>query len=238
MLVTVVAAYLANVFQRRALFSPRSRKSGGTSSRRSRRCSRSRSARHPARKKYFTAFARSRSCSTTCARSMRTSARRAARSASTLTRHSTTCDAHCRRSSPRPVGKSQPRTASRARRDLASVLCAARTFLEELDLEAPDNPCSFDNGRRMKKPGAPGWARRRQTNQHRYQDRTVPADARITPFLTALDDKEQTTAKPWREVEKKPVNATAEPVRRPMPRLRREAIRRGPGRARHRAGVE
>jgi len=63
----------------------------------------------------------------------------------------------------------------------------------------------------MKKPGAPGWARRRQTNQHRYQDRTVPADARITPFLTALYDKEQTTAKPWREVEKKPVNATAEP---------------------------
>jgi hypothetical protein len=93
---------------------------------------------------------------------------------------------------------------------LQSFYALRETFLEELDLEAPDNPLLIHNGRRMKKPGAPGWAKRRQTRQHRYQDRVAPADARITSFLTALYDREQSTAKPWREVEKKPVPAAAE----------------------------
>ncbi len=93
---------------------------------------------------------------------------------------------------------------------LQSFYALRETFLEELDLEAPDNPLLIHNGRRMKKPGAPGWAKRRQTRQHRHQDRVAPADARITSFLTALYDKEQTTAKPWREVEKRPVPVAAE----------------------------
>jgi hypothetical protein len=93
---------------------------------------------------------------------------------------------------------------------LQSFYALRETFLEELDLEAPDNPLLIHNGRRMKKPGAPGWAKRRQTRQHRYQNRVAPADARITSFLTALYDREQSTAKPWREVEKKPVPAAAE----------------------------
>ena len=91
---------------------------------------------------------------------------------------------------------------------LQSFYALRETFLEELDLEAPDNPLLIHNGRRMKKPGAPGWARRRQSGQHRYQDRVAPADPAITPFLTTLYDKEQTTAKPWREVIKKPAAAT------------------------------
>ncbi len=90
---------------------------------------------------------------------------------------------------------------------LQSFYALRETFLEELDLEAPDNPLLIHNGRRMKKPGAPGWAKRRQSGQHRYQDRVAPADPAITPFLTALYDKEQTTAKPWREVSTKPVAA-------------------------------
>ncbi len=95
---------------------------------------------------------------------------------------------------------------------LQSFYALRETFLEEMDLEAPDNPLLIHNGRRMKKPGAPGWARRRQTRQHRYQDRVAPADARITSFLTALYDKEQTTAKPWREVEAKPTRAADKPA--------------------------
>lgn len=93
---------------------------------------------------------------------------------------------------------------------LQSFYALRETFLEELDLEAPDNPLLIHNGRRMKKPGAPGWAKRRQTRQHRHQDRVAPADARITSFLTALYDREQTTAKPWREVEKRPVPVAKE----------------------------
>lgn len=92
---------------------------------------------------------------------------------------------------------------------LQSFYALRETFLEELDLEAPDNPLLIHNGRRMKKPGAPGWARRRQSRQHRYQDRHTPADPRITTFLTQLYDREQTTAKPWREVAAKPAS-TAE----------------------------
>lgn len=89
-----------------------------------------------------------------------------------------------------------------------SFYALRETFLEEVDLEAPANPLLIYNGRRMKKPGAPGWAKRSQDRQHRHQERTSPADARITAFLTALYDKEQTTAKPWREVAAKPASGT------------------------------
>jgi hypothetical protein len=95
---------------------------------------------------------------------------------------------------------------------LQSFYALRETFLEELDLEAPDNPLLIHNGRRMKKPGAPIWARRRQTRQYRYQDRVAPADPHITTFLTKLYDKEQTTTKPWREVERKPVSTPEAPT--------------------------
>ncbi|MFN3746159.1 MAG: hypothetical protein ACK4TL_15775 [Hyphomicrobiaceae bacterium] len=95
---------------------------------------------------------------------------------------------------------------------LQSFYALRETFLEELDLEAPDNPLLIHNGRRMKKPGAPIWARRRQARQHRYQDRVAPPDPRIASFLTALYDKEQTTAKPWREVESSPANSPEAPT--------------------------
>jgi hypothetical protein len=83
---------------------------------------------------------------------------------------------------------------------LQSFYALRETFLEEMDLEAPENPLLIHNGRRIKKPGAPRWARRRQESQHSYHNRISPADPRITAFLTGLYDKEQSTAKPWREV--------------------------------------
>jgi len=98
---------------------------------------------------------------------------------------------------------------------LQSFYALRESFLEELDLDAPDNPLLIHNGRRIKKPGAPGWARRRQTSQNRYQDRFAPADPRIAAFLGALFDKEQSTAKPWREIAEKPARAPESLPERP-----------------------
>lgn len=207
-LVTVVAAYLANVFQRRALFLTALKEEW-------RNIVKAKSAlftftqrETPSQEEYFAAF---------CAISESLDNMRAVYANVGETRgqiglypYAPLHDMRRALQALEPEAGRQVTAEDRklARDAILQAFYALReTFLEELDLEAPDNPLLIHNGRRMKKPGAPGWARRRQTNQHRYQDRTVPADARITPFLTALYDKEQTTAKPWREVEKKsPVN--------------------------------
>jgi hypothetical protein len=86
---------------------------------------------------------------------------------------------------------------------LQSFYALRETFLEEMDLEAPDNPLLIYNGRRIKKPGAPGWATRSQDRQAKKHDRISPADPRLAAFLTKLYEKEQATAKPWREVASK-----------------------------------
>jgi hypothetical protein len=92
---------------------------------------------------------------------------------------------------------------------MQSFYALRETFLEELDLEAPDHPLLIQNSRRLKKTGAPGWARRRQSNQHKYYMKVSPTDPVITTFLRILFEKEQTTAKPWRKVAAKPGGATA-----------------------------
>jgi hypothetical protein len=94
---------------------------------------------------------------------------------------------------------------------LQSFYALRETFLEEMDLEAPDNPLLIYNGRRIKKPGAPGWANRSQERQSKKHDRISPADPRLAAFLTELYEKEHSTAKPWREVVPKPDSATAPP---------------------------
>jgi len=83
---------------------------------------------------------------------------------------------------------------------MQSFYALRETFLEELDLEAPDHPLLIQNSRRLKKSGAPGWARRRQTSQHKYYAKVSPGDPRIATFLRVLFEREQSTAKPWREV--------------------------------------
>jgi hypothetical protein len=106
------------------------------------------------------------------------------------------------------------RTASADDRQLArdsimqSFYALRETFLEELDLEAPDHPLLIQNSRRLKKSGAPGWARRRQTNQHKHYAKISPGDPRIATFLRVLFEREQNTVKPWREIAAKPGGTT------------------------------
>jgi hypothetical protein len=82
---------------------------------------------------------------------------------------------------------------------LQSFYALRETFLEELDLEEPDRPLLISGGRRAKKSGSTGWARRLQERQRKVQDRTPTPDARIDDMLAKLYDKEMQTAKPWRQ---------------------------------------
>ncbi len=100
---------------------------------------------------------------------------------------------------------------------LQSFYALRETFLEEMDLEAPDNPLLIYNGRRIKKPGAPGWATRSQDRQAKKHNRISPSDPRIAAFLTGLYEKEQGTAKPWREVTPKANGAANPPPPGPAP---------------------
>jgi hypothetical protein len=83
---------------------------------------------------------------------------------------------------------------------LQSFYAVREGFLSELDLEAPDDPLLIYGARRLKKPGTTGAAAERQERQRQQHDRTAPPDSRIHSFLTDLYDKEHTTAKPWRQV--------------------------------------
>ena len=83
---------------------------------------------------------------------------------------------------------------------LQSFYALRETFLEELDLEQPDHPLLIWGGRRAKKSGSPGWARRAQDRQRTRQDRATSPDPRIDELLAKLYEKENTTAKPWRQL--------------------------------------
>jgi hypothetical protein len=82
---------------------------------------------------------------------------------------------------------------------LQSFYALRETFLEELDLEQPDHPLLISGGRRAKKGGSTGGARRAQDRQRARQDRSASPDPRIDELLTQLYAKENATAKPWRQ---------------------------------------
>lgn len=84
---------------------------------------------------------------------------------------------------------------------LQSFYALRETFLEELDLEEPDNPLLIWGGRRLKKPGSAKSAQRLQADQRRQQDAVSPPDPAINALLAHLYDKEQSTAKVWRDVQ-------------------------------------
>jgi hypothetical protein len=88
---------------------------------------------------------------------------------------------------------------------LQSFYALRETFLEELDLEAPDHPLLISGGRRLKTSGSTRGARRTQDRQRSRQDGTPPPDPRIDQLLAELYDKENATPKPWRQ----PAPATA-----------------------------
>jgi hypothetical protein len=83
---------------------------------------------------------------------------------------------------------------------LQSFYALRETFLEELDLEEPDHPLLISGGRRSKKGGATRRGKRAQGRQQQRQDRVSSPDPRIDELLADLYAKENTTAKPWRQV--------------------------------------
>src|SRR5215831_6503930 len=82
---------------------------------------------------------------------------------------------------------------------LQSFYALRETFLEELDLEEPDHPLLISGGRRAKISGAAAAARRRQERQRSRQDRVEAPDPRIDQLLAELNQREEQTAKPWRQ---------------------------------------
>jgi hypothetical protein len=83
---------------------------------------------------------------------------------------------------------------------LQSFYALRESFLEELDLEAPDKPLLNLGGRRTKTSGAPTWAKSLQKSQAKHQDKVAPGDPAIQQFLTELMEKEETTPKAWRQL--------------------------------------
>jgi len=83
---------------------------------------------------------------------------------------------------------------------LQSFYALRESFLDELDPEQPDRPLLIYGGRRLKKPGATTAARRSQEHQKAEHDRMAPPVQEIEAFLSAQYEKEQSTAKPWRAI--------------------------------------
>jgi len=101
---------------------------------------------------------------------------------------------------PRKAATPDPEARARARDAILQSFYALReTFLEELDLEEPDSPLLISGGRRAKKGGSTGRARCAQDRQRARQDRTPSPDPNIDALLAQLYEKENTTAKPWRQ---------------------------------------
>lgn len=83
---------------------------------------------------------------------------------------------------------------------LQSFYALRESFLDELDLEPPDRALLAWGGRRLKKSGAQAFATTMQERERRRTDEASPPDPRIDEFLKALYDKEHSTSKPWRVV--------------------------------------
>lgn len=198
--VTVVAAYLANVFQKRQQFITALREEWGD-------IIHSKSAlfsftqmERPTTEHYLAAF-----CSVSeTIDNMRTVYSNVGETETDIGLYPF-APLHDMRRALQSLEPSKNQDASAAERKLArdAILQAfyalRESFLDELDLDAPDRPLLIFNGRRLKKPGSTTSARGWQTRQRAEHDKIAPADAEITVFLTALYEKENTTAKPWRE---------------------------------------
>lgn len=72
------------------------------------------------------------------------------------------------------------------------------SFLEELDLEAPDRPLLAMGGRRIKTSGATSRALASQDLERQRTDTLTPVDPRIQALLQAQREREQSIEKPWR----------------------------------------
>jgi len=98
---------------------------------------------------------------------------------------------------PRRSGNPTPEQRALARDAILQSFFALReTFLDELDLASPDNPLLIHSGRRLKKPGAPAWARFVQDRQRRQQDKDPVTRPDIDAFLNRLYVAEEGPAEP------------------------------------------
>jgi hypothetical protein len=85
---------------------------------------------------------------------------------------------------------------------LQSFYALRETFLEELDLQEPDHPLLIMGARRTKKRGALASAKRRQERQATYQNRLTDGDPEIDAFLQQLYEHENATEKPYRPADR------------------------------------
>lgn len=83
---------------------------------------------------------------------------------------------------------------------LQAFYALRESFLDELDIEEPDKALLIFGARRLKQSGATRSAQRAQDAQRAEHDAIAPADPRIDDLLRAQWAKEHSTAKPWRPV--------------------------------------
>jgi hypothetical protein len=74
---------------------------------------------------------------------------------------------------------------------LQSFYALRETMLEELDLDEPTHPLLISGGRRLKQPGSTRGARTRQDRQRKRQDQLQPAKPEVDAFLAQLYQSEQ-----------------------------------------------
>lgn len=82
---------------------------------------------------------------------------------------------------------------------LQSFYALRETMLEELDLDEPSHPLLISAGRRLKQPGATRSARARQERQRRRQDALPKAKPEVDAFLAQLYEAEQASPVPNRD---------------------------------------
>lgn len=109
---------------------------------------------------------------------------------------------------PTKNGPSTPEQRRLVRDAILQAFYALReTFLEELDLEAPERPLLI-SWRRMKKKGATAYALNAQERQSRVKNRTPSPDPAIDELLARLLEKEESTPKAWRPLDPATRDAT------------------------------
>ena len=74
---------------------------------------------------------------------------------------------------------------------LQSFYALRENMLEELDLDEPAHPLLISGGRRLKQPGATRGARARQDKQRRRQDKMAGARSDVDALLSKLYEAEQ-----------------------------------------------
>ncbi len=79
---------------------------------------------------------------------------------------------------------------------LQSFFALRETMLEELDLDEPTHPLLISGGRRLKEPGATWRARARQERQRKRQDQLTATKPNVDAFLAQLYAAEQASPDP------------------------------------------